>query len=495
MNRIVLVLAICALCACGSSTSLTSSSTSRDDGTPGKQQLHREGRWLVDSLGRVVLIHGVNTVWKTPPYAPPADAKGFIDVDADWLRDHGFNGARVGTLFVGLMPSKNQIDHSYLDLWDRVVQLMTSRGVYVLFDFHQDMFNERYAGEGFPGWAVNDNGIPMPVNLGFPANYFTPACSQAFNNFWLNTDGIWESYRQAWMAVAARWKDQDHVMGYDLMNEPWPGTQVFSCMQPLGCPQFDAGFLQPMQEYAMDGIRQVDPSNVVWFEPHVIFNDGAQTNLGLLKPIRDQNIGLSWHTYCTVAGFVHAYGFSDIPGCVQQNALVADNADQAIARMGATTLITEFGASDDLADIADVTGNADAHLTGWMYWHYKEWADPTTESQTSGGQGLFTDDADLSTVKVEKLKILERAYPQATAGTPESLTFDPSTAAFHYRYAPNTASAPTEIHVPTIHYPNGYTVTVTGATVTSAPGATTLTLQNQAGATEVDVTIAPASGS
>jgi endoglycosylceramidase len=368
---------------------------------------------------------------------------------------------------------------------------MTSRGVYVLFDFHQDMYNERYAGEGFPGWAVNDNGLPMPVNLGFPANYFTPACSQAFNNLWLNTDGLWEPYRQAWMAVAGRWKDQDHVMGYDLMNEPWPGSQVYSCMNPLGCPVFDAQFLQPMQEYAMQGIRQVDANNVVWFEPHVIFNDGAQTNLGVLNPIRDSNIGLSWHTYCTVAGFVHSYGFSDIPGCNEQLQLVANHADQAVDRMGATTLITEFGASDDLADIGDVTATADAHLTGWMYWHYKEWADPTTESQTSGGQGLFTDDADLTTVKQAKLQILERTYPMATSGKPLELYFDPTNGAFLYRYAPKAAGGPTEIHISTFDYGYPSALQVTGAQVSPASTPSTLVLIDDPGATEVSVRVLP----
>ena len=37
----------------------------------------------------------------------------------------------------------------------------------------------------------------------------------------------------------------------------------------------------------------------------------------------------------------------------------------------------------------------------WMYWAYKHWDDPTT---ADGAQGLFTDDADLSTVKTAKLR-------------------------------------------------------------------------------------------
>ena len=44
------------------------------DDTP---RLHRQGRFLVDQHGRVVIVHGLNLVWKRAPYAPPDTAAGF----------------------------------------------------------------------------------------------------------------------------------------------------------------------------------------------------------------------------------------------------------------------------------------------------------------------------------------------------------------------------------------------------------------------------------
>lgn len=451
-------------------------------------QLRREGRFMVDEHQRVVLLHGVNAVWKTPPYTPPNTPEGFTAADADWLRDHGFNSVRLGVLFQGVMPDKGRIDNAYLAQVDRVVQLLASRGVYVLFDFHQDLYAERFGGEGFPDWAVKDDGVPA-TDVGFPGNYFTPAVGRTFDNFWANSDGIWDHYRDAWMAVAAKWSRQDHHGGYDLLNEPFPGSVWLSCANPAGCPVFDDQMLQPFHEHVRKGIREVDASNLVFYEPNFLFIGTAHSGLGLLTPITDPQIGLSWHKYCVLGLLLHSQGFTDLPSCTQFHQLVGVNAELTIEQMGATTLLTEFGASDDLPDVATVVSQADSELTGWQYWHYKEWRDPTTESQDSGGQGLFAKDDDLSTVKLDKLKVLERAYPQATAGVPLALSFDVDTAAFSYRYTPRAASAPTDIYLPKLHYPQGYAVTLIGARQLSAPGAAHLLIENLPGAPEVSISI------
>lgn len=67
-------------------------------------RLQRQGQWLVDQHGPTVLVHGVNLVWKHAPYAPPDSPEGFTEADAEWLADHGFSGARLGTLWAGVSP-------------------------------------------------------------------------------------------------------------------------------------------------------------------------------------------------------------------------------------------------------------------------------------------------------------------------------------------------------------------------------------------------------
>jgi len=495
MNPRVLCLALSsALLAAGCGSSDPADVAARDTAAPAAVgtpvQLRRDGRYMVDDKNRIVLLHGVNAVWKLKPYFPPSDAAGFTPADADWLRDHGFNNVRLGTIFAGVMPEEGRIDANYLRQVDRVVQLLASRGIWVMLDFHQDLYNERFGGEGFPEWAVHDDGIPSDVSFGFPGNYFHPATTRAFDNFWSNTANLWDHYRDAWMAVAAKWRNQPYLMGYDLMNEPYPGSEFATCANPVGCPAFDDLKLQAMYQHVLTGIRSVDPLNLVWLEPNFVFNGGARTFLGFLTPLDDANLGFSWHKYCLLGVVLHSQGFEDLPGCEQWHQIVSDNAEEAIGQIGATTLVTEFGASDDLADIDQVMRQTDAQFTGWQYWHYKEWGDPTTESQESGGQGMFADDADLSTVKVDKLKLLERTYPQYTAGVPLELSFDVATGEFRYRYTPRDAGGPTEIYVPVaLHYPGGYKIEVSGATARSVPGASRVVLENEPGAKEVQVTI------
>jgi len=45
-------------------------------------------------------------------------------------------------------------DASYFAKWDRVVDLMAAKGIWMQFDMHQDQWHETYGGEGVPNWAM-----------------------------------------------------------------------------------------------------------------------------------------------------------------------------------------------------------------------------------------------------------------------------------------------------------------------------------------------------
>ncbi len=486
MQGLAAMLAALLLAGCGSSSPVDGSAggggalAASDSGAA----LHRDGAFMVDEYNRVVLLHGLNAVWKLKPYTIPDSGKGFTGADADFLAANGFNLVRLGVLFAGVMPQKGVIDPNYLDGVDRVVQLLASRHIRVLLDFHQDMYNEQFQGEGFPDWAVPGPLLLNDATHGFPLNEFLSlALNNVYDQFWANSNGLWAQYLAAWTAVATRWRDQPYLLGYDLFNEPWPGTQWPTCFE-LDCVLFDATLLK-FQQQALAGVRAADTKHFAFFEPQQLFDFGAPSGF---PAVNDPALGLSWHAYCSAELFAST-GLPDLPDCSILEPRTMSNADAQIAALGATSLMTEFGANDDLTDIGRVTNLADQHLVGWTYWAYKTFSDPTGAGQA---ESLFADDSDLTSLKAPKADLLIRPYARAIAGTPLAMSFDNGSKAFSLSYTPRAATAPTEIFVPTRHYPKGYSATVRGGHVTSAANAAVLTIANDTGAAQVQVAVTSA---
>src|SRR3954468_20965358 len=174
------------------------------------------GGYLTDAQGRVFISHGVNMVNKVAPFEP--SATGFGEDDATFLASEGFNSVRLGVIYRAVEPQPGVYDDAYIDNLVAMAALLEQHGIAPLVDFHQDMFNEKFQGEGWPDWAVLDDGAPNQPQAGFPNNYLTnPALSRSFDNFWANTAGpgdvgIGDRYAQAWKHVAERFAGQDAIL-------------------------------------------------------------------------------------------------------------------------------------------------------------------------------------------------------------------------------------------------------------------------------------------
>lgn len=487
--RCALLSAVLLFSACGAR------SGTADSAAQGISQLDHAGRWVTDAQGRVVILHGINMVYKRPPYAP--DAIGFGDDDAAFLAAEGYNNVRLGVIYKAVEPQPGVYDDAYLDRIAATVSTLARHGIVSLLDFHQDLFNEKFSGEGFPDWAVQDDGLPNGPQTQFTLNYFLiPGLNRAFDHFWNNDPagdgaGLQDHYAAAWRHVASRFKDNPAVLGYDLFNEPWPGTQYATCVVPLvGCPIFDANLAQ-FEKRAIAGIRQVDPRHLVWYEPNVIFNNGVQTDVGNLG---DAHAGFSFHDYCLQEPFT-----SSNLACDPLDDLTFSNADSHVASTGDAILLTEFGASDDASNLEAMADRADSHMIGWQEWHYCGCNDPTTTGQ-GDTQAIVLDPSKPpvgDNIKAAKLAVLSRPYPQAVAGTPKSYGFDAASGTFHLDYlvarADGSGAFPagsqSVIVLPERQYPAGYAVSVNGAHIVSAPGAQHLLLASCAGVSEITVSV------
>src|SRR5262245_26935118 len=90
------------------------------------------GRWFTDATGRVVTLHGVNEVAKSPPYYPAAD--GFGDDDAAFLASEGFTALRLGIDLRGLMPAPGVIESAYVEHLAETVDALAAQHIFVLLD-------------------------------------------------------------------------------------------------------------------------------------------------------------------------------------------------------------------------------------------------------------------------------------------------------------------------------------------------------------------------
>jgi len=476
LGRLVgLVAAICAVCV----------PTARANGT----LLSHRGRWIVDSEGRVRIFHGVGVMDYSPPNLPAA--MGFGEKDASFLAAHGFNLVRLGMNWSGIEPQPGIFDAGYLDSILATMRTLQAHHIYTLLDWHQDDWGVAANGvDGAPAWATLTDGLPNPA-LGYGFGMLgDPAQQRAFDNFWANKAGpggvgITDRFATMLAYYGRVFRHQPYLLGYDTFNEPNAGTQWSSCANPAGCPLFDAK-LSAWFRKIVPVLRAADPQHIIWIEPNVFFDFAANTNLKDPNGA-DPNTGFDFHTYCLGDGAANAAPPipGNGPGCAIEETLNLDDAQAYQRRSGTALINSEWGATSDPQVVQRQTAEFDSYMLGDVFWDYRNLV-PDVTSQPGG-----------SNENAVLLAALERPFPTIVAGTPSGWQWDQSTDTFTLSYATRLpggrsgAGLLTQVYVPRLHYPKGYAVTSTGATVTYA-GPTTLELRNRRGATAVTVSVTPA---
>jgi endoglycosylceramidase len=483
--------------------------------------LRADGRYLVDPEGRVVILHGLFAVWKQPPYFPAGidsttdpSTPSFTDADADEVQSFGLDGVRLSWYWEGLEPTQGHYSTAYLSGIAGAEQKFASRGIYVVLDAHQDQYDQLFGNEpGFPEWSAVTGGQPVapePSDPGyaawkFPLGYFHTSTELAFGNLYANTavngEGIRAAFGRAWQVVVRRFDHDPMVAGYDLINEPFPGTtsqsvpSISSCSTTTGCPNFDRHTLEPFQVAVARAIRGVDPERTVFFEPTFFFNIGVPTHF-TTPPAAVAPVGLSFHDQCPSRT---AYSLSHDPtiiiqghtSCPPVSAKVLRHDRQTTARLGGPGLMTEVASTsdNDVQGLNCLLDQADRFQAGWTYG--LSWSNPEDELRRLASESAPTGAAPF------KQMILARVYPRAVAGIPERYSFNVRNGRFRMTYIPRRDDgAPTIISIPvSVQYPDGYVVHVRGARQVSRPDASKLALTNLPDAKAVSLTVGPAPGS
>ncbi len=447
------------------------------------------GRWLVDPHGRVLLLHGVNEVAKRPPYAPCAF--GFDTADAAWLAANGFRVVRLGVLFSGLLPGPGQVSTVYLSELASTVDLLARYHIYTLLDFHQDGFGPSVGSDGFPPW-MTVTGHAVRVKSSFPLYYIQdPAIQQAFQSFWDNADGpggtrLQQDAIAGYEAVARRFKTDPWVIGYDILNEPWPGTTWQACISATGCPGLVRSELMPFYDRVDTAIRRFDPNHLIFEEPFVLFDFGTAPATEAL-PNADPRSGLSFHMYTLSSG--------DEPTLI-------DHAIEWAHHTGGALLNTEWDSTTGAAGVERQSGELDSALLPWIYWAF---ADCSVGCRSAGDQvgivGSLGADPSGANLNHPIASSIVQPYPLAIAGTPTSLTYDATTRVLALTWSTAragggsfAANTPTTIEVPPAVYPTGYHVHATGAAIISKPCSQIVKLVADPRKSQASVSLTPGAG-
>jgi len=431
-----------------------------------------EGSRLVDGAGRDVIIHGLNSVEKSPPFLSEITPTRLGGAELDRITGDGFNGIRLGVWPAAVVPSPGVVDQDYVDRVREVVDQLADRGLWVLLDFHQDVF------WGMPTWATSPAAAALPadppagLDIGWAAAYASPRSTRQWDDWWANARtapgsdlGVVDAYALGVAAVAERHADAPNVIGVEVINEPYPGSALLAC-GVSNCPDLDAAATRA-NTIVTEAVRAVAPDMPVWWTPQALFPIYSDTTMARPGPAGGP-AGLSFHTYCLYTDGGEPTSpppaASTLCGGVFEQAF--DRAERLAQRWEGPALLTEFGASASPLNVTAPVRLADERLLSWFHWASGRYPD-VVESQ------------------------IVRPSAQATAGTPTSQSFDPATGEFRLTYRSDPSiTAPTSIVVPGRAYPGGYEVTVTGGSVTSAPDAGRVLVQADGGpAHDVEVTL------
>lgn len=495
------------------------------------------GPFLHDAYGRVVIMHGVNLMYKLPPYEIITSGSGtnvLTAREATAIASDGFDVVRLGIFWKGLEPGTAPMNdpaictpgtpgtagpeqfnagifYSYMSKLVRTIDMLGSYGIYSLIDMHQDALNEVFAGEGFPNWAICTDGITPVAHRNvadWGINDIDPGFAQAAAHFWNNdvVGNLQGAYDQIWSRVAAYLAGNRWVIGYDPINEPYVGSAL------LNSTAFDAqiqcfygGRDDPGKDQSghaitacppddpaygvIPAIESADSHHLVFYEPNTFTNASLPNRIG---PLPYPHLVLNFHDYCAlhIPNGPEPADYAAVCAPAEKTVVTlrvseATRDASSFQPGGIPTVMSEFGATTDASDLQRIVSDADSDLVGWMYWQWLHYDDPTG----SHDSGLWP----AGPATGAQLKVLSEPYAQAVSGTPTSMSFDPATGIFDLSYdAATSITAPTVIFVPVSrHFPNGYCAHATGGSVVSPGDSTHLAVRNASDAPVVTVTVSP----
>jgi endoglycosylceramidase len=360
-------------------------------------RLHCDGRWIRDEHGRVRIFRGANVSGrsKLPPFLPFEDPAWF-----DQLAAWGWNVVRLLVMWEGIEPARGVYDDAYVAALKKLAIAAGERGLYVIIDFHQDLFSRALGGDGAPSWTVPPEQRSQPGRNWFFRYLTRPSVQRAFQRFWRDADGLRTSLLTCVRRVMRIMAEVPAVIGYDVFNEPMGSFAALlgGALEQRALPTYYDACIRARDE--------LDPTRFVFVEPSPFAAFGAPVRL---PRMRADNLVFAPHLYDAAAILAGRYvpALSLFPSSLAR-------LEHAARRLEMPLFIGEFGVLNGTRDGAhmmeDEGRQLDHAFTSWTVWHYNptglDWNDEAASIVAPGGGDRPWTNA------------LVRPYPRALAGEP-----------------------------------------------------------------------------
>ena len=445
-------------------------------------------RSFIDEKGRERIFNGINFVDK---HCLPDD-DGVIrfqtalnDETLSAVAARGVNIVRLGVTWAAIEPVRGAYNTVYLDGVKQTLALCEKYGVYAFLDWHQDLYSYYCCrGDGAPKWACvgNREKVKDPVIIWATGYFLNRSVQRSFDAFWENRTidgkGVQDSFCDMLTYTADYLKGSPALMGYDLLNEPFPGTpggRIFRTLVKNGAAtllfskrvdrkkmlrdlkdkkvmdtlsvaddpkvyhsvidgangllyRFDTERYYPFLRKAAAAIRRADPDGVIFCENCYYSNTGIPCSYPRLTypdGVKEPNIAFAPHGYDLTVDTPLTNEAS--PHRVDH---IFDEHARTQARMDVPVLVGEWGGmvpgGEKYPALEHLIDKFDRNRWSQTYWH---WFDGMESSRI--------------------MDILSRPLPQAVAGSIKSYGYDRKNDVFTLSYTGSSVvKAPTLVWLP-----------------------------------------------
>jgi hypothetical protein len=326
--------------------------------TPAPPRYATDGLWMTDGQGRDLFLRGFDL--SGAEYTPTGDALPYGTSDLAAIRAAGGTVVRLPIAWALLEPQPGHIDPAAVARVVQIVDWAGAAGLKVVLDMHQYLWAPCLGGLGIPDWAVPNCPSTPPTNIAEQEADIQVAAAAFWDSPTLQAD-----FATVWATVVKAVGAPSFLLGYDILNEPPPGT--------FPPEVFESSVLAPFYREIGTRIRAIDPGSLLFVEPSILNGlvNGVSEFLG---PIGLPDVVYEPHQYGAVSFNADtSVSVADLAG--PEQFLPDLTIDRAVAqRMGAALWLGEWGAITPSASyrpvnyVEDDTTEQDRFLMGSAYW-------------------------------------------------------------------------------------------------------------------------------